>query len=219
MGSQKINHPEFARRLEQACDGNPDVPPINYGRLVWFADRIVGPSGKNISNETVRKYFAGEVMPRPKQMSQLAKILKVDESWLALGAHPGLTEREKKVRNATADGVVNLVAGMVRMFGGNPAFPAADDKFAKENCVDLYAIIRGAQYAMHIVLFDEDGKATIPAQAKDAFILGVEHTGGTNFRLYDLTGFEEVANRKSGAFEVTTDARDWKIIDTFSERL
>lgn len=29
----KIAHPEFAKRLQIACDGNPNVPLPNYGRL------------------------------------------------------------------------------------------------------------------------------------------------------------------------------------------
>ena len=218
MSNQKIVHPDFARRMAQACDGNPDVPPPNYGRLGWFADKIEERTGKRVANETVRKWLVGEVRPRPKMISALAAVLKVDEGWLSLGRTPELSEREMRLRNASADGVVNLVASMVRMFGANPAFPGEDDKFAQENKIDLYAIIRGAQYAIHVALF-QDGKAVIPIEAKDAFVIGVEHLGGTSFRLLDLTDFEDVAKRKGGAFEVALDARDWKVIESFAERI
>lgn len=214
----KLIHPDFARRMQQACDANADVPPPNYGRLGWFADHIEKVSGKRVTIETVRKWFAGEARPRPKMITALAQVLKVDEAWLSLGKTPELSDREMRVRNASADGVVNLVAGMVRMFGGNPAFPAEGDKFAQDHKVDLYSIIRGAQYAFHVAAA-QDGKFVVPVEAKDVFVLGVIHLGGTSFQLVELSDIEEVGKRKGGAFEIAVDARDWRIIESFAERL
>lgn len=51
---QKVPYPEFAQRLELACDNNPDVPPLNHGRLKWFQDEL-HKRGVNYQQETVRK--------------------------------------------------------------------------------------------------------------------------------------------------------------------
>lgn len=216
---KQIAHPDFARRMVQACDGNTNVPLPNYGRLGWFVKELE-KLGAEVTQETIRKWFAGEARPRPKMLAKLAQVLKVDEAWLSVGKTPELSEKEAKVRNASADGVVNLVAGMIQMCGGRPAFPLDDDKFAQKNKVDLYAIIRGAQYPFHVVLV-QDGKAVIPTEAKDAFVLGVQHIGEIAYKLFELDweGVEAVGRRKGGAIEVELADRDWKPVTSFNDRL
>ncbi|TGW07270.1 XRE family transcriptional regulator, partial [Mesorhizobium sp. M2D.F.Ca.ET.145.01.1.1] len=77
--------------MEQACDGNPDVPPLNHGRLGWFVDRLEQHKVQ-VAKETVRKWFAGETRPRHPAMKALAQILKIDEGWLSAGRAPDLSE-------------------------------------------------------------------------------------------------------------------------------
>ena len=123
-------HPDFARRIAQACEANGSVPAANYGRLNWFQKQYADRFGVEIATETVRKWFAGETKPRPLALRQLAEILQVDEAWLSLGTASDAKGR-KPVQDATASGAVNLVAGLVQMDGGTIAFPEPDDKRAE----------------------------------------------------------------------------------------
>ncbi len=74
----------FAKRLTQTLDNHPRCPP-DYGRLVWVKielrhQRIA------VTSETVRRWLNGTAMPRRDKMAALAKMLSVDETWLAMGA-------------------------------------------------------------------------------------------------------------------------------------
>lgn len=222
-----ISHPDFALRMAQACDGNPHIPPLHYGRLGWFVKQFE-EKNKSVTQETVRKWFSGESYPRKTAMSMLAQILAVDEAWLAVGRSPGMTEKQKKVRNATADGAVNVVAGFIQMEGGYPAFPGDDDKRAQAEKIDLYSIIKGAQYAFHIVLgvqTEQGWTFNIPVEALGTVILGVMPLCDLKCQFVELDaeGIETVGTRKGGVIEVVLgDGEpnwDWKQITTFSERL
>jgi transcriptional regulator with XRE-family HTH domain len=219
----KVTHPDFAVRMAQACDGNPDVPPPNYGRLGWFVAQIEKKSGQVVTQETVRKWFAGEARPRFKTLSTLAQVLKVDEAWLSIGKSPDLNEKQKRVRNASADGAVNVVAGFVGMCGAHPAFPRDDDVRAAQEKIDLYAIIKGAQYAFHVVtgrLAGEDWTVSVPVEARATILIAVLLVGPLQCEFFELD-WEQVevqGKRKGGTFEVEK-SNGWKQIRTFAERL
>lgn len=226
--NKTIVHPDFALRMSQACDGNPDVPPPNYGRLGWFVTQMDTRFQQTITQETVRKWFAGESRPRHRMLAFLAQILKVDEAWLSIGRAPEITEKQQKVRNASADGAVNVVAGFVQMCGGHPAFPVEGDARAAAQKIDLYAIIRGAQYAFHVVTGtrSESGwRVTIPVEAREAVVIAALPVSDLNceFVEMDWSVVEEVGKRKGGAFEVLVpfDENESKFrkIKTFAERL
>ena len=141
-----IRDKAFAKRLEIACEGNPHCPTDQYrGKQKWVYDGLESEFGVKVSSEAVRKWFAGESRPRPKIMSFLARLLEVDEGWLSLGIKPDLTPVEKKRRTATADGAVNLFAGIIQMNGGHIAFP--DDDSAH-----IFAIIGGKQLAIDVAM-------------------------------------------------------------------
>lgn len=142
----------FAKRLAHAAAQNPYVPEINRGRLTWIRAQLEKRYGENVSLETVRKWFAGESRPRHEKMKLLAELLQVDLTWLSLGAEGGGDVRERRARNASVDGAVNLVAGLIQMGGGAPAFPEEDDAEAHEVEIDLHAIIKGAHYDLHVCL-------------------------------------------------------------------
>lgn len=76
----------FAKRLTQALDRDPVCPPA-YGRNTWLI-RELAHQRVEVTLETIRKWLAGETMPRRRKMTALAKILRVDETWLAMGAQP-----------------------------------------------------------------------------------------------------------------------------------
>lgn len=221
----KSIHPEFADRLQQAADRNPHVPPLNRGRLIWFAEQIKNTRGENVTNESVRKWFSGETLPRSDQMAQLAEILAVDHAWLSVGQQPEGTVKAARARNAEADGAVNLVAGAISMDGGRPAFPTPDDKRAAKAKIDIYAVIRGVNYGLHVALEIErpDGLYfAVPADALgEAVVIGVSRQYGFDFRFYELDreGLEAHGKFVRGMIEVKSDAKEWRRITSFEDRL
>jgi hypothetical protein len=215
LKQKKVPHPEFAQRLQLACDGNPDVPLPNYGRLGWFVTQLEERFGISVQAESVRKWFYGETLPRHRAMNALAVILKVDEAWLALGKARDVTEKQAKLRDAEVDGVVNLIAGFVAMDGGHPAFPKD-----KSSNVDLYAIIKGAQYSIHVVL-ENDGFFYVPFRAlEDCLAIGVVRGKGFSVKCYELDAeLLAAAGKRDGAFMKAPIDLEWREITSFSERL
>jgi hypothetical protein len=220
-------HPEFARRVQIACDGNPHVPLPNHGRLGWFSSEIERRFNAKVTIETVRKWFAGETIPRTKMMGYLAAVLEVDHAWLAVGTGSDLSEKERKVRNATADGAVNLVAGLIQICGGFPAFPEDRDKRAASGKVDLYAVIKGAQYAFHVAMGEVTGDEVtfaVPVEAVGAtLVLGVVRTGEFSFRFFELEEEKINANGKRKDDRIVVQIplsgeQDWREVLTFSNR-
>lgn len=78
----------FARRLDQALTAHPRSP-AGYGRNTWLVRELAHQNVK-VSNETIRKWLAGEAIPRRDKMAALAKTLRVDETWLAMGVQPAV---------------------------------------------------------------------------------------------------------------------------------
>lgn len=219
---------DFAQRMQLACDGNLDVPPPNYGRLGWF-QRQFEDRGITISPETVRRWFAGEARPRHKMIHTLAQVLQVDEAWLAVGTSPELSNKEQRVRNAAAGGAINMVAGMIEMCGGRAAFPKEGDARAESAKIDITAIIKGAQYSIHVATADviEGGwRFALPA-GTTALVIGVIRTGDLSVDLIELDsdGLEAHGRRRGGSVEVilneqrATEGHVWRPIETFATRL
>lgn len=218
---RRVEHKDFAQRMLQACDGNPSVPQPNFGRLQWFVDQLEEHDIPS-TPESVRKWFAGEALPRPKTIAALAQIMSVDEAWLSLGRAPELDTRQQKLRNAEADGVVNVVAGFIQMCGANPAFPEPDDKRAKREKIDIYAIIRGAQYSLHVTLAAETPEGmrfAVPVEATDCFVIGVIRTDDLECQFYEIPDEVLESGRRKGGFVEVTGTDGLKRIRTFGERL
>lgn len=79
----------FAKRLSDAMDNHPRCPS-GHGRNTWLQRELTHKNVK-VSLETLRKWLAAETMPRRARMAALAKVLHVDETWLAMGAQPSLS--------------------------------------------------------------------------------------------------------------------------------
>lgn len=190
----------FAKRLNTACDGHPDVPPYGQGRQTWIKKEM------GVSNEAVRKWFKGEARPKAGKMNALANLLGVDEAWLALGIMPEMTPAEKSKRNARVNGAVNLVAGFIQLNGGNIAFPADDDPNAA--FADIYAIIEGQQYVFHISMAEPNTQAEfkfyIPAGTDICRTIGVVVISPVLVHLINLKPnlVEKHKQRKGGYYEV-----------------
>jgi len=229
--TQTIREPEFAKRVELACDNNPLIPGVNRGRQVWVVRQLQERFGLTISKEGVRRWFAGVNKPEGDRMGQFAEILGVDVAWLAYGITPSGTPTEQRKRNAMASGAVNLVAGMIQMHGGAVSFPDEDDGIGP----DIFAIIRGGRYDLNVALLAEDRpeeyRVFVPATRQPRLVIAVVPTD-TPF-CYDLFEMPEDAltkhgTAKGGYFEVPVRRSDrgyvtadyvWPRVTTFSERL
>lgn len=216
-----IRDSAFAKRFEQACDKFAQVPPKHAGRLTWIRDTLTSRFDENVSIESVRKWFAGEAKPRPDKLAKLASILEVDVVWLSLGIDQALEPRELKARRAMADGAVNLVAGLIQMDGGHPAFPSEDDG-SEAAGVDLHAIIRGAKYDFHISLGTKDDSGlrfAIPANYHNLVVLGVVRTGFL-FEIYEIPS-EQIASgdHHGGSIDLLLPATALHQIKDFKNRI
>lgn len=212
-----IRAPEFARRLTEACDAHPLVPALHNGRLGWVKRELASRFQESVSVETVRKWFHGEATPRPDKLAKLAQLLERDIAWLSLGIDPQLEPRERKVRNALADGAVNVVAGLIQMDGGHPAFPETD-----EGPIDLHAIIRGGKYDIHVATGNAVGNDihfVLPTVTDAVLVLGVVKIGFA-LNIYEIT--PEVIDggrNRGGSVELITRPSDLRQIETFKTRL
>lgn len=219
-----IRDPAFAKRLESACDAHPHAPEKHRGRLAWLKGEMA-KHGVKISYETGRKWFAGEARARPGKMETLAQVLGVDPAWLAMGIDAQFQPHERKVRNAMADSAVNLIAGFVQMDGGYPAFPDEKDQRARDDSVDLYAIIRGANYSFHVVFGDKtDDKElrfVVPTRYDNVTVLGVIRDTSFRIQVYELSNevIEQYGNNRGGSIEVVVEPSALRKIDNFRDRL
>lgn len=205
----------FAKRLDTACDANAHCPAMHHGRLTWIQRELQSRYDVSVSVETVRKWCAGESQPRPDKTAMLAEILQVDVAWLQLGIDPDIPVRERKVRNAVADGAVNLIAGLIRMDGGQPAFPNDG------GTVDLHAIIQGAKYDFHIATADATGKFHIPVDHDKAIVLGIERGDGFRVAIYELTTgiIDTYGKWNGGSIEVEVPREMLRRIESFGDRI
>jgi len=228
MSALKVVHPlkvirdaGYAQRLTLACDRSDHCPPLHQGRLVWIMNELGKQFDVDVTTETVRKWLHGEAKPRLDKNNKLAELLRVDPVWLYQGIDPALSPREKKARNAMADGAVNLIAGFIQMDGGSPAFPDEGDKRAARDNVDLYAIIKGGSYAIHVCLGAEvDGAYhfPVPLNHEHVVVLGVIRDG-FSVMVTELTAeiIAEHGGRRGGAIDVVLP--EIELIESFSRRL
>lgn len=211
MSAKVIRNPDFAQRLEMACDQYALCPPLHKGRYQWIVDEFGRRFNESITTETVRKWSKGEARPKQDKNALLAQLLQVDPTWLYMGIDADLEPRERKARNAMASGVVNVVAGLIQMDGGTPAFPE------EEGVVDIHAIIKGAAYSFHVAL-GSGRRFVVPTKYETAVVLGVIRDG-MSFRIYELTPeIIETGPRRGGSIEIEL-PRGVKPISGFDRRL
>jgi transcriptional regulator with XRE-family HTH domain len=179
----------LARRMEEACNVAKHVPAYNYGRLRWIKDELE-KHGVSASKETIRKWFAGEARPRSEKLRVLARILRVDEAWLAFGTKPMMSaDKEQK---ANADGSVNLVAGLFAMSGASYGWVTGNES------VHFHAIVQGHSYPVFVAV-------GTPNKAGFKFVLPVHYEGNVNIGVvkrgplsYDLYRIPDDMISKSG---------------------
>ena len=171
----------------------------------------------------MRKWFNGEKKPRDDQMAQLAKLLDCDVSWLALGKSNAPTTKERLSRDGAASGAVNLVAGLIQMTGGTPAFPTDEQRDTKPH-IDLFAVIKGEQYQIHVSVSatDSEGAHTFRValkQTDDCVIIGLRWVSMQDFTLFEIDAEAASSSAKVSGAYVVGEAKVIKKINTFSQRL
>src|SRR5215217_1878741 len=214
-------HPAIAKRLNAAFEAHPHAPALHSGRYSWLQSEFA-KRGIRVSVEAMRQWFLGHSRPNDKKMETLAEMLGVDRTWLELGHDSGVTQRDRRARNAMATGAVNLVAGLIQMGGGHVAFPDEDDARAERENVDMMAIIRGASYSFHIAVGEEvDGtlRFAVPTRHDEVVVIGVVMDGFVA-RLFEITpeDIEGAPQRRGATIEVVAAAEDLKAIETFARR-
>ena len=215
-------HKSFSERLLNACDSNNKIPALNFGRNTWIVDELEARYGAKVTTETVRKWFGSVTKPREATMKQLANILDVEVTWLSLGTRAELDRETVKFRDASLDGSVNLLAGIIRMSGGRPAFPTIEN-----TSVDMTAVIKGVNYSFHVcrnVSPDSNALYEVPISSDGVINLAVVQTDNFQFEFYELDSenSEVLGIVSKGALSVgEKDVRGgaFKKIETFSERL
>lgn len=187
----------FVKRLNQACDDIPDrIPPHGAGRQIELAKRM------GMSQEGVRKWFAGEAMPRRGVMAKLANVLKVEEPWLALGIAPEITRDEKRIRARNVQGASLLAMGAITVAGGACAIP--DEEDPRKGYVDFYAIMHGMQMAVHVayakLVSPGAYEVTIPREHKDVRIIVAIPLGNNrwDYVMLDTVNSPKHFTRKGG---------------------
>ncbi|MFU1607380.1 helix-turn-helix domain-containing protein [Sulfitobacter pontiacus] len=195
---------EFAQRFNRAVEGHPLAPPTPHGRQSWVKDKLEKEAGLVVSANTMSKWFHGTARPRPDNVRKIARVLKVDEVWLAMGQKPGQQPSAGMTGTEGARGPVLMVAGLIEMAGGRVTFPSKDNATA-----DLQVNMDGDQFsAVVVMLTEKDGKVgcVVPEPAGDARILAVAQGGAAAQSpfsacayLYDLT---DVSRQSFGGFSV-----------------
>lgn len=130
----------FADRLRRICDTHEREDLRVYGRQALISRAM------EVSEETVRKWFSGAMMPRPDKAKRLAKFLNVDEVWLVLGRDPDVDAKDQKVLGRQASGAVLYVRGLLQLAGAVTADPGQRET---RKFVDFYATIDGQNVAIH----------------------------------------------------------------------
>lgn len=191
------DHTDFARRLKQACDDNPVIPEKGKGQQVWLAQKL------DITQEAVRKYFEGINRPRPDKMKHIAKLLGVDESWLALGINPEMDGRQKRQYQNRADAATYIAFGVFMASGYTCAFGREGDEV-----VDFYAIRGGQQKAISVTTARERSKSVWLLPVKTTY----EHTMNIvvvpvrntqfDFVFMDTVGIAEHGQNRGGIIEI-----------------
>ncbi|MCG5243534.1 helix-turn-helix domain-containing protein [Azospirillum doebereinerae] len=178
-------HLDFAKRFRDASDDSGLVPQLNKGRLMWFKHHLEKDFNIEVTKETVRKWMAGEVIPRNEKMRALAELLKVDEGWLAFGisADTGISARA----SALQSGAATVLAGFMQLNGANIAIPEAG---SPDDFAGFYVILNGKMRkicaAPSEMLNRDEYRLYIPNRYSDCIVTTVLHTGPLEIEILKL---------------------------------
>lgn len=215
------NIEKFKTRLVKACDDSPAIPAYGKGRQIVIADHL------KVSQEAVRKWFAGESEPKRDKLKKLADFLSVDEAWLSLGIRPEVDRNTQKFAGRAAEGAVLVVAGAIQLAGGNCAFPLDDDP--KKGYIDIYAIVRGKKADIHVSTARETDEnvfeLVVPREFAEVKCVGYFPARSPMFNLVDLSPelIDKYKRMRAGDYALTitrvdgryfTESDEWSKLKT-----
>ena len=124
----------FASRLLEACNISDEIPDYGKGQQTSIAARL------NVSQEAVRKWLAGETVPRAELSKRLAELLGVKHSWLMLGTAHGEIEVDIKLARRHKACVYAVMAYVVG--AGKGATFSGDDAVDDITLIDGGRLLR-----------------------------------------------------------------------------
>jgi transcriptional regulator with XRE-family HTH domain len=217
--NKEYPHVDFARRLSQAVDNIPNIPPQHYGRLNFLEERFK-VAGIQTSKETIRKWTCGETRPRHNTMVKLAQYLQVDDSWLAFGHESTAPQAGgASTRDIFTDGAVTLLAGLIQCGGGSVELAE------RESGADLIAVIRGAQYSFRVVVGhpeDDNLVFDVPADVNTdtTVVLGVILKEGLTIEVFEIEGEHyDQAEKRGHVKRVVASESVLRRIESFAKRI
>lgn len=183
---------EFAFRFNQAIEGHKMAPPTPFGRQAWVIKKLKNETGLSVSPNTMSKWFKGLAKPRQDNIRKIAKVLEVDEIWLAMGQKPVAPSNDSREVAAKARGGALALAGMLEMMGGRVTFPDDDN-----SPVDMQVNYAGRTFEAVVVSpkeTDKDWTILVPEPVGGARVLAVtmrpadEDCGSACLDVLDITG-------------------------------
>jgi len=186
----------FNERLEKACNGCDKIPPYGQGRQVVIAKML------GVSQEAVRKWFAGESKPRSASMHALANILDVEHVWLALGTESSETQRFREIARTQDAGLYCFTAYLIKN-----GFSVAYSKEPSETS-DIIAIRDGEVSKFKVTCAESssltkvDNAKWAKSQVKEGTVLAgcldiSTELGRLDYAFYDLTAIPVGCNAKA----------------------
>lgn len=221
-----MKHEKFAERLNQACDDVSSVIPAHgQGRLVVLAKKL------DVSQEAVRRWFAGEARPRVAKMQELAAVLNVDEAWLSLGVKADMRPSERKFFAKGTSAMGNLAYNFAQLEEGVHC-STPDDKDPRKGIVDFYLMAHGKQAAVRVAMGLPAGRDSydfiLPrafAQVKNVGMMASLQSAPVVLNFDDamiekhgeLVGEEYKLTVKKKADKFMSGRDEWKLLKTFGE--
>ena len=196
---------EFGFRLNQAIEAHPLSPPTPFGRQKWLIDKLATETGLEVSANTMHKWVNGTARPREDSVRKLARVLAVDEIWLAMGKRPGdqVGVSESAKAPASAPAHVMVLAGLIEMGGGRVTFPEGDSDTAS-----MRANIGGKSIGVITVTGNaRNGQVTylVPEPAMDCRIVAVTSRACDGASVcVDVLDLTDVPRQHLGGYSIIT---------------
>jgi len=190
---------ELASRLNQAVAAHPLAPPTSHGRVTWLMRELNSRTGADMSLNSVHKWLTGGSRPREDRIHDLAKLLNVDEVWLAFGKTPTDTAAVKDQRAVQANGASLVVAGLVELYGGRVVF--------QDGPVGMRVNMGGKDFGVCAVVAQNTGEnlsVVVPEPVADARVVLVlpRPKGSKAAGHVDLVDVTDFPRKSFGGFSV-----------------
>lgn len=195
---------EFGARLRQAVEGHPLAPPPPFGRQKWLQEKLQREAQLEVSPNAVHKWMRGASRPREDSIRKIAKVLAVDDVWLARGRRPVIDPAVAKVEAVRGHGATLILAGLIEMEGGRVAFPADAGDTAS-----LWADLGGGRKGIIVVPGRVQGAAVSyivpePVGSNRVIAVNVRQAGADERRIgtFELIDLTPAPRKNFGVFSV-----------------